>query len=312
VALGWASGIVPAVVTLTIWKARGLGTLPLFSSYAPVHEATGTTIAITTNRYISLNWHHLSVEWSELGEVFWDLRFLQFVLVAGALGAMRRNLRAGLFVTAWFVAFCIVKGMSNQADISTTSYFRLTLPGIAALALLVPAIGFLWPGTRRAPAEIAPESWSFDVRSPLAVAAVALALVPLVVVIAAQPAGSSRSARLVPASTEAPISASLTPTVNVNSGTVTVTWQPTSHAGSTKVAYAVFRTSGNDGCTLPPAGARECDLSAPVLASTEKTSITDRPGHGHFWYRVAAVADYKAMTSSTDLMLLGPAVSVRL
>ena len=314
VALGWAGGILPAVITLAIWKGRGLGTLPLFSSYAPVHEASGAIVGVTTSRYFSLDWHHLSVEWRELGEVFWDLRFLQFLLVAGALGALRKNLRTGLFLTVWFAAFCIVKAMSNQADISTTSYFRLTLPGFAALALLIPAIGFLWPGTRRAvpAAAVEPESWNVNVRSPLTALAAGVALLPLLVVLISHPAGPNRFARLSPANTESPISAALTPTVNVEAGTVTVSWQPTSHTGSTKVAYAVFRTSGNDGCTLPPAGARECDLSAPVLASTEQTSITDRPGHGHFWYRVAAVADYKAMTSSTDLMLLGPAVSVQL
>jgi hypothetical protein len=63
---------------------------------------------------------------------------------------------------------------------------------------------------------------------------------------------------------------------------------------------------------MPPSGARQCIITAPVLASTTSTGITDHPGHGHFWYRVAAVADYQAKTWSTDLMLLGPAVSVRL
>jgi hypothetical protein len=314
VAAGWAVGVVPAVVTLAIWKARGLGTLPLFaSSSTPVHEAMGGPVAITTSRYVSLDWHHLSVEWNELGEVFWDLRFLQFVLFAGVAGALRRNVRTGLFLATWFVGYCIVKGMSSQADISTTSYFRLTLPGFAALVLLVPAIGFLWPGTRAKHFVVAAkESWSLDVRSPLAVIAALAAIVPLVVVLAAHPAPANRFARLSPANTESPIAASLTPKVTQSGGTVTVSWQPARRTGSTRVAYAVFRTADNDGCVLPSAGALECQLSAPVLTSTEGTTVTDRPGHGHFWYRVAAVADYKAVPTSTDLMLLSPAVSVQL
>jgi hypothetical protein len=312
VALGWAVGVAPAIVTLAIWKGRGLGTLPILSSYTPVHEASGATLGLTTSRYVSLDWHHLSVEWNELGEVFWDLRLLQFVIVAGILGALRRNFRNGLFLAAWFVAYCIVKGMSSQADMSTTSYFRLTLPGFAALALLIPAIGFLWPGTRRLRMLVKPESWTVNPRSPLAVLAVVVALFPLVVVLVAHPAGANRFARLSPANTESPISASLTPRVTTAGGTVTVSWRPVSHAGSTRVSYAVFRTTGSDGCTLLPKGARECQLSAPVLTSTSQTTITDRPGRGHFWYRVAAVADYKAIPTSTDLMLLGPAVSVSL
>lgn len=312
VALGWAVGIAPALVTLAVWKARGLGTLPLFASYAPVREASGLTVAITTSRYFSFDWHHLSVDWNELAEVFWDMRFLQFVLVAGIAGALRKDLRMGIFLATWFVGFCILKGMSHQADISQTSYFRLTLPGLAVLGLLVPAIGFLWPGTRAARRTVEPESWAMNLRSPLAILAAVVALFPLVVLLLAHPAPANRFARLSPANTESPISATLTPRVTSSGGTVTVSWRATGHSGSTKVAYAVIRTTGNDGCTVPPAGARECQLSAPVLASTEGTSITDKPGHGHFWYRVAAVADYKAVTTSTDLMLLGPAVSVRL
>ncbi len=312
VALGWAVGVVPAIVTLAIWKGRGLGALPLLSSYTPVHEASGPMLGLTTRRYVSLDWHHLSVEWNELDEVFWDLRFLQFVIVAGVLGALRRNVRNGLFLTVWFVAYCVVKGMSNQADISTTSYFRLTLPGFAAFALLVPAIGFLWPGTRRLKMIVKPETWAVNPRSPLAVLAVVVALFPLVVVLVAHPAGANRFARLSPANTESPISASLTPRVSTANGTVTLSWRPVGRSGSTRVSYAVIRTAGNDGCTVPTQGARECQLSAPVLTSTEQTTITDRPGRGHFWYRVAAVADYKAVPTSTDLMLLGPAVSVSL
>lgn len=312
IALGWATGAVPAVLTLAIWKGRGRGTLPILSSYVQSHEAAGSTIALTTSQYVSLDWHHLSVEWNELGEVFWDMRLLQFVIVAGILGALRRNVCSGLFLATWFVAYCIVKGMSSQADISTTSYFRLTLPGLAAFVLLIPAIAFLWPGTRPVPSVNEAESWVIRRRSPLSALAVLVALVPLLVVLVCHPASTIRFARLSPANTESPVSDELRPKVTSVAGTVTVSWRPTSHAGPTKISYAVFRTRGDDGCALPPQGARECLLSAPVLVATPLTTITDRPGHGRFWYRVAAVADYKAIPTSTDLMLLGPAVSVQL
>jgi hypothetical protein len=311
VALGWASGLAPAIVTLAVWKARGRGTVPLFSSHVAVREASGTPVGITTSRYINLDWHHLSVQWKELGEVFLDLRLVQLVLVLAIAGALRRNTRVGLFLTTWFVGYCVVKGMSSQADITTTSYFRITVPGFAALALLLPAIAFLSPTLRRRPMALAPESWSIDLRSPLAALATVAALLPLVVVLAEHPASTVRFARLNPANTESPLSTALTPRVTASAGTVTVSWPPAKRTGSTRVAYAIFRTTRGDGCTLPAKGAVECELSVPVLTSTEGTSITDNPGHGRFWYRVAAVADYKAVTTSTDLMLLGPAVSVR-
>jgi hypothetical protein len=310
-ALGWAAGVTPGIATLAIWKARGLGTLPILSSYAPVREASPPALGLSTNRYISLDWHHLSIEWHELADVFWDVRLLQFLIVAGILGALRRDARNGLFLAVWFAGFCIVKGMSSQADVSTTSYFRLTMPGLAAFALLVPAIGFLWPGTRSPRSVAPPEPLHVGPRSLLAVLGAAAALLPLVVVLVLHPASTVRFARLINANTESPISAALTPHVTASAGTVTVSWRPTRHAGSTQVSYAVIRTMGNNGCALPAKGARECFLTAPVLGSTTKTTFTDRPGHGRFWYRVAAVADYEAVTTSTDLMLIGPAVSVQ-
>jgi hypothetical protein len=312
VALGWAIGILPAVLTLAIWKARGLGTIPILSSYAPRYEAGGSMPNLSTNRYLSLDWHHLSVEWAELGEVFWDLRLLQFLVIAGAIGALRRNVRTGLFLGVWFMAYAFLKGMSAQADVSTTSYFRLTLPGLAALAFLGPAIAFLWPGTRTFRTAIQPESWSIRLRSPAAVAAAFVALVPIAVVLLEQPASTIRFGRLIPAHTDAPISRALTPQVTKAGGAVRLSWRPTSRPGSTRVTYAIFRTTGNDGCSLPPTGSRQCIITAPVLTSTAETTITDRPGRGHFWYRVAAVADYQAIPTSTDIMLLGPAVSVQL
>jgi len=311
VALGWAAGVVPAVVTLAIWKGRGLGTLPLFSSYAPVHPPSGGVIPPSANPYFALDWQHLSLEWAELKQVFWDVRFLQFLMVAGALGALRRNYRSGLFLVVWFVGFCVLKGMSTQADIYTTSYFRLTLPGFAALALLVPAIGFLWPGTRALRTVARPESWAVRLRSPVAVATALAALLPVAVVVLEHPASTVRSARLAPRNTEAPVSAALTPRITRSGATVRLSWRPTERAGATKVSYAVIRTRGNDGCRLPPKGAKECILSAPILTSTPNITVTDRPGHGSFWYRVAAVADYRADPSSGDIMLVGPAVNVR-
>jgi hypothetical protein len=312
-ALGWAAGVVPAVVTLALWKSRGLGTIPILSAYSPIREASGATFDLsTTNRYLPLDWHHLSVEWAELKQVAWNLRFLQFLLVAGALGALRRNWRSGVFLLTWFGAFCVVKGMSSQADVYTLSYFRLTLPGFAAFVLLVPAIGFLWPGIRSLRTVAEPESWTVRLRSPAAVAAALATVLPLVVVLAAHPASTVRFARLSPQNAEAPISAALTPRVTVAGTTVHLSWRPAARTGATKVFYTVTRTTGNDGCSLPQRGARECILdNLPLLTSSPSITLTDTPGRGRFWYRVTAVADSLAYQWSSDIVLVGPAVSVR-
>jgi hypothetical protein len=312
-ALGWAAGASPALLTLLIWKARGLGTIPILSSYAPRREASSPVLGLSTDRYVPLDWHHLRFEWLQLREVFWDLRFLQFLLLAAALGALRRNPRAGLFLLAWFAGYCVLKGMTPRADISTTSYFRLTLPGLAALVLLVPAIGFLWPGTRRAQASTSDESWTVAPRSPLALAAAAVAVVPLGVslIFPLSPGSPARTARYELAGTEAPISSSLKARIATSGAVVRVSWRPAPTSGGAKIFYAVIRTAGGDNCTVPPSGAGQCLLGAPILRWTPKVSMTDRPGHGRFWYRIAAVADNRASPESSDFMLVGPAVSVR-
>ena len=314
VALGWGIGVAPALLTLVIWKARGLGHLPILSAYAPRRLAAGDTIAIAAGRYIPFDWHHLAVEWGELREVFWDLRFLEFLLVAGALGALRRNLHAGLFLVTWFVAYCVLKGMTSQADISTTSYFRLTLPGLAALVLLLPCIGFLWPGTRALRSTAEDESWEVHLRSPLAVLALVIALIPLVVVLVERPAPAPppRLARYYPSVTEAPVTASLRPRVRTRGRVVHLSWPPVSSGGARVVTYAVLRTRGDDGCAYPAKGARECILTKPIEQWTENTSIIDRPGSGRFFYRIAMAADNRKSPESVDLMLVAPAVSVRL
>src|SRR5436305_9866004 len=267
VAAGWAAGIAPGVLTLAIWKDRGLGRIPVLDSYAPHREAAGRPLlAVATSRYVPFDWHHLSVQWTELREVFWDLRLLQFLLVAGALGALRRNPRAGAFLITWFVSYCVLKGMSSQADVSTTSYFRLTLPGLAALVFLVPAIGFLWPGTRRAPDVVADESVAIDVRSPLAVVAACAVLVPLAVVTLERPAPAApfRLARYLPAGTEAPIAGSLRPQLRRDGRRVRLTWSRVASSSGAHVFYGIIRSRGGDGCAQPPAGARECWLSTPI------------------------------------------------
>jgi len=313
VALGWAAGAAPALLTLVIWKARGLGNIPVLSAYTPRRLAAGDTVGVAVGKYVPFDWHHLAVEWGELREVVWDLRFLEFLIVAAALGALRRNLRAGLFLVSWFVAYCVLKGMSNQADISTTSYFRLTLPGLAALVLLLPCIGFLWPGTRPVRVEQERETWDVDFRSPFAIVAAVVAVLPLVVVLAEQPAPAApaRIARYYPDMTEAPIAASLRPQARVRGRTVHLSWPRISVPGNPLVAYGILRTRRDDGCTFPAAGGRECILTKLIGQWTENTSIVERPGRGRFYYRIALVADNRANPESSDVMLIGPALRVR-
>ena len=309
VAAGWVAGVVPALVTLALWKAEGLGHLPITSTYASVHEAAGPlAVTVTPSRYIPFDRHNLGQELRDLKEVFWSVRLLEFLAVAGAVGAIRRVPAKGAFLVVWFAAFCLVKGSSTLASVPSTSYFRFVEPGIPAFVLLATSIGFLWPVRgRRVPWRPQPESWSFKLSPGLGVAA-ALALVPLVVVGVARPSSSMRTARNNINATEAPISNGLSLTATSASGRVRLSWKPPSVPGSTRVRYLILRSAQGDGCDRPPQGSVECFLSAVPIGSSAVPEFVDRPRTGRHVYRIAMVTDYRDAPTATDLMLVsGPA-----
>jgi hypothetical protein len=313
VAAAWAAGIVPALITLGLWKAEGLGNLPLFALGAGHREAAAApVVAFRTGTYLQFDHQHLSQELRELQEVFWSVRLLEFLIVAGAIGALRRLPAKGAFLIVWYAGFCLVKGSSDLAGISNTTYFRLVEPGLPAFVLLTAAIMYLVPGVGRRVAWVRqPERWAFDWRPLLATLAVA-GIVPLVVVAAAHPATGTSTARDNATATAAPIEASWRPVVVRRANGVVVRWPRPDVPTSTAITYLVFRTQTGNGCELPDAGAVECFLEMDTAGSTRQPEFVDHPGAGAWTYRVAVTADYVETPDSEDLMLLsGPARTAR-
>ncbi len=304
VAAGFAAGIVPALITLALWKARGLGHLPITHAYASTREAAGP-LAATPSHYIPFDLHRLNQQLIDLKEVFWSLRLLEFLAIAGSLAAIRRVPAKGAFVVVWFAGFCLVKGSSNLASVPSTSYFRFVEPGLPAFVLLIASLGFLVPvHGRRVPWRRAAESWSVR-RSPGLIAAGLAALVPLAVIVAAHPARTMRFARNNLNATEAPISSDFALTAAARGDSVRLDWKPRSVPGSTKVSYLILRSTGDDGCERPPQGAVECFVTGNQVSFSRLPFYVDRPPPGHrYAYRVALVADYRDSPTTTDLMLL--------
>jgi hypothetical protein len=300
-AVVYAVAVAPAVIVLVIWKQRGLGDLPLFAA-GQVHEAAGPIVAVSPTTYVPWDPHHLRTELRDLMEVFWSVRLLEWIVLAGVVAAIRRAPARGTFVAIWFLMFCVVKGSSNQASISTTSYFRLTEPGLPAYVLLAAAIVYLVPRRRADVERAAPRPVP---RWAIAVTGVVGALVPLSLVLAlqAQP-GSGSTVRDLVRSTEAPISSRLTATASGS----TLSWQPVDGHGA-RMQYVVYRVDGGSGgCTAPLAGASECLFKGAVVATTRSTSFA-LPSTGGT-YRIAAAANYRDEQNGSDLMLLGPPVTV--
>ena len=78
--------------------------------------------------------------------MFWSLRFLEFLLIAGAFGVIRRNPVKGLFVVVWFAMYGLFKGSNAQADFTSANWFRLAEPGLPAFILLAVGVAYCVPG----------------------------------------------------------------------------------------------------------------------------------------------------------------------
>jgi hypothetical protein len=298
-AVVFAAALAPALLVLVIWKQRGFGNLPLFAA-GQAHEAAGPIVAASAGKYVPWDPHRLSMELRDLMEVFWSVRLLEWIALAGVVAATRRAPARGAFLVVWFVMFIIVKGSSSQASISTTSYFRLTEPGLPAFVLLAAAVVYLVPRRKTRPERKAPRPLP---RWTVALTAVVGALVPLIVVVALRPQPDAGSTvRDLAHSTEAPISNALAATVSNGR----LTWKPVDGHGA-RLQYVVYRVDpSSGGCTAPTSGARECLFAGTFVGTTRDTSY---PASSAATYRIAAGANYTDEQNGSDLMLLGPPVT---
>ncbi|HEV2590678.1 MAG TPA: glycosyltransferase family 39 protein [Gaiellaceae bacterium] len=309
----FAVALVPALLVLLLWKLRGLGTIPITSSsYQHVRLAAGIdpTLAVGTSKYGGFNWSHLQQEIIQLREFFWSMRFLEFLLFAGAFGVIRRRPTRGLFVVSWFAAYGMIKGSNTQANFDTTSWFRLSEPGLPAYILLAVGVVYCLPVLGRRATELAaPAVERLDVRR-IAVSAAFAAAIPVLVMVIAQPASSMRIARDNSTVNEAPLSDAFDLRAHRHGDKLTLTWRRPPH-GTTTPLFALYYAGRNNGCEEPEQGARECRLDMTTFKRVRKTSITVPHAKGTYWFRVGMVANYKLSTGSGDLMLLSRAVRVR-
>src|SRR5262249_54789890 len=126
------AAVVPALVSLTLWKSRGLGHVPLFS-LGTEHLAAGRAQLLTVggvdiHRDVHLDWGHWKVEMDQLREFFWSPRLVQWAPFAGVLAVARRSFPLAALLGGWLGAFLVVKGFSEFASIESGSFWRLLMP----------------------------------------------------------------------------------------------------------------------------------------------------------------------------------------
>jgi hypothetical protein len=324
-----SASVVPALIALTIWKKTGtgaIGALPAApagsGSTAPGAGGSAAPGRIEQlyhralngyHQYVDFNWQHLHQNVHDLREVFWSLRLLEFLLVAGSIALIARSRSKGLLVIGWFVSFGLIKATNVDASVTTTSVYRYLLPAWPAWVLLVAGVVLLWPSstakrTDRRLDDVARASrLAAPSRALLVTLAVVLALGPLALTVAASPVAGETVAEPDNGGPIAIIDFHLTAR-RIDRSTVELGWSALNTANAT-YAYRIFRDTSKR-CETTGRGAPVCHFAATTIAESRSAAFVDRSAAGRFVYRIALVAGWSTEQTSSDLLLLSKPLTV--
>jgi hypothetical protein len=296
----FALAVLPALAALTLWKYRGYGSLPAFGNgYAPERLALGpgasvpvASILTPYHKYANIDWSHLQNNLDGLGEVFFSLRVLQFLPFAGAIAVARRSWALAAALSVWFWLYFVIKGSDAVSSVDSGSFFRLLMPAIPPLVIMVACLPVLVPRfgvtlAQRFPAPVP----RVPGRRMLIAAAVVLGLVPLVASAALQPIhGGSRA--LVMSDIAVPVDPGLDLRATVRDGAVLLRWnEPAS--GIANVFYRVRGFPGSrDYFCNTSGGASSCYYQGIRRLRTRETHAVIHPGRGTWTFRVTAGANW--------------------
>lgn len=308
------AALVPTVVALTIWKARGLGSIPVFAleESRQAVSAGASFTGLSIERYVDIDLGHWREQMDQLREYFWSLRLAQWTPVAGLIAVLRVRPALAALLGGWLASYLLVKGTTELATIESGSFFRFVMPGWPAYVLLAAAIPFLVPGLyRRAASHAEPPPARETVRRRwVAVAAVPLAFLPIVWVAAARPIhDESRAVLQDTGSTQmlTPVDPSIVVRVTPDGEARVITWDDPHRRA--KVFYRVFRTLGAEPDVLcDTKGAADCVLEMIVLGTTRERRLVDGSPPPGVTYRVGVATNYRDDPAQGDVFAVSPPV----
>lgn len=147
-ALGvFALAVLPAVLIAAVWLAR---TAPGESVAGAVEYALAYDVAFPSapQGYFSLELARLGDQLTQFREFFWSERLVEWLPLAGLLGAARLAPLKALFLGLWLGAFVLVKGAAVGAPVDIASFWRLILPAWPAYVVLGVSVVMLVPSFR--------------------------------------------------------------------------------------------------------------------------------------------------------------------
>lgn len=102
-------------------------------------------VAARTGIELEVSWDAFGVNMAGLREYYWSNRLLQWLPLAGAIGAARCSPAAALLLGGWFGAFTVAEGASRNLEIADGSFLVAFLPALPSFCLLVACIPLLIP-----------------------------------------------------------------------------------------------------------------------------------------------------------------------
>ena len=312
--LSFAGGLAPALLTLALWKYRGLGELAAAPAQ-PVRLAAGPGDLLRRIHGPRLNsWDHLHQVLLGFREHFWISRVIEWAPVAGLVGLLARSRRGFLLVGVWFVVYLLAKGTYIPASIDDASFFRILMPAFPAYVLLTASVLLLVPGVRARPAPPQPVA----TRRRLTVAVIAsfavFAVLPLGVIAAVPRLHDGGRLAVRAPDTLTPVSSSIGLQASVSGGAVRLTWHG-NKPGTATAFYDVLRGTNPNIADVGCGGrvndsADNCILYTDAVATTRATSLTDHPGAGTWTYHIGVAANWLNDPTLGDIYVVSTPVVV--
>jgi hypothetical protein len=320
----FAVALAPALLALTIWKARGLGEVPLFAAdeltlAAGLGDPPVGSVTSWFERTVHLNFDTWKQNMSNLREFSWSARVVQWLPLAGALAVARRSVPAAGLLLGWLLGYVVVKGAADVATVESGSYWRLIMPALPAFVVLSAAIPLLVPTlSSRAGGLLAPLPARGPGRSATIAIVAVTAVVPLAVLLAADPS------RAVPNDTPPPAFVSSSVVVDkiavpadddvirlevrrTGSGNV-LEWSDSTDRA--KTFYRVYRASAAfPDLVCEPRGVDFCELRAETLVTTRDHTFVDPSPPPDAVYRIAVAANWLDETDRGDVFAISPPVA---
>jgi hypothetical protein len=311
--LPFALGLAPALLTLVLWKYRGLGQLAAAPA-EPMPLAGGIDSLGRRIYNPDLNsWEHLHQVLLGLREHFWASRVIEWLPIAGMVALTLRSLRGFLLLAPWFTAYLLLKGTYLPASIDDASIFRILMPAFPAFVLLTASVVLLVPGVRARPGPAQRRLAGGRLKVAFATAVAVFAVAPLAVVAATPPLHDEGRRAVEQPYVLVPVNSEIAPRGSVTGGEVRLSWKPTPSRAA-GVFYRILRApgpTGGLGCAGRLHGsADQCRVYADSPGVAREPSFVDHPGPGTWTYRVGVSGNWLDDFAYGDITVLSPPVTV--